>query len=939
MKTNLRTVLLGIVVFAMSSMIATAQAPKKYLFEYFTGAWCQFCPDGADRMKQIAAANPDVIYMAVHGGGGSDNMKTADGNSLISVASVPGFPSGMLDRFGFNATDQNGNAVKATTFNRDQWTNMLQARRQLAPTSPVAVSASGSYNPGNRELTVRVTGDFSGALSGDIRLNAILIEDSVTGAGPGWDQVNAFNGQAGHPYYQRGNPVTNYPHRNVFRANMGGLWGKPNSLPMNITPGSTHSTDLIFTIPAGWNVDKMYVIPVVQRFNALFTEREILNSDKVKVSTLKPRTTVVNFAGAAISIGEPGVQKSRTATVQNVTVDNTMYTVTITKSSSTPADWTATVTEGGTPVSGDVLIAANATKTFTFSLAPSTTPGFGEATFTITHPNGQEFSEKVSVLSNNVTALNISSNPDQNLRDDLLAAGKTHFASIPATFIASNIAEFNTLNSLKTVIWQFGNTDFMSPTAMNLMNTYYDRGVNIMLGGENHVYGLAGINTNPPTLANTLLSKMGAGYIGPSSVQQAAGGTYTFNGVMGDPITDGMTLPVVITNYRSANLSASGANASAILRQQGPNEIAGVRSEVNGRGRTILLGFNPASISNPQMKAAFIEAAVTWLEGAVAGPAPKITASTPTIAFGNVALNGNKTMNLTITNTGEGDLVLSGNLFVSGDSPNFEVTSGDILNNITLKKDQTHQFVLRFNPDEAKQYTSKFQIFSNDPTASVLEIPVSGTGGGGASVAASVQSVDFKGVQINTNSVQTITLTNTGNADLSISAINLSGNDAAAYSITEGKPGANPVIVAPNGTTTFKIQFSPTQVKPYNNASVVVVSNAGTNFTLAISGEGTPTTSVRSVSADGNFEMKLIGQNPIAMESALEFTLGSSVKGEAVVTIVDASGATVLPIGTIQLGMGSTTLPFSVASLASGAYTVVANVNGVLYTIPVRVAR
>lgn len=938
MKTNLRTVLLGIVVLAMSSMIATAQAPKKYLFEYFTGAWCQFCPDGAEIMKNIQAANPDVIYMAVHGGGGSDNMKTADGNSLISVASVPGYPSGMLDRFGFNATDQNGNATKATTFNRGDWQTMLQVRRQNAPSSPVAVSASGSYNPGNRELTVRVTGDFSAALSGDIRLNAILIEDSVTGAGQGWDQVNYYNTIQGHPYYQKGNPVTNYYHRNVFRANLAGIWGKPNSLPTSITAGSTHNTDLVFTIPPTWNVDRLYVIPVVQRFNALFTEREILNSDKVPVSSLKPRTTVVNFAGAEFSIGEPGVQRSRTAAVQNVTVDNTMYTVTITKSSSTPADWTATVTDGGTPVTGDVMIAANTTKSFTFNLAPGATPGFGVAIFTVRHPNGQEFTEKVAVLSNNVTALNLTSDPTQNIDQDLLVAGKTHFANVPAKYIASNNAEFAALASLKSVIWQFGNKDVMAQPDINLINSYYDKGVNIMLGGEYYLFSLAGITTNPTTIANPLLAKFGTGFNSPSTVNQATGTVYTLNGVPTDPISDGMTIPFTVSNYRTASLTAAGANASAMLRLQGPNEVVAVRNEVNGRGRTILLGFNPVNITNPQMKAEFIEKAVTWLEGASAGPAPKITASSSSLSFGAVAVDATKEMTLTITNTGEGDLILTGNLFLSGDSPNFDIKSGDILNNVNLKKDESYEFVLKFTPDEAKQYSSKFQIFSNDPNASTLEIPVSGVGGSGPSVVANVQSIDFKGVQVQTTTMQTITLTNTGSTELLVSAINLTGTDASAYSITEGKPGTTPISVAPSATTTFKVQFAPTQVRPYN-ANVVVVSNAAANLTIAMSGEGTPPTSVRAVSNDGLFEMKLVGQNPIATVSALEFTLGASLNGEAVITIVDASGATVQQIGRMQLGMGSKTLPFSVASLASGAYTVVANVNGVVYTIPIRVTR
>lgn len=938
MKTNLRTVLLGIVVFAMSSMIATAQAPKKYLFEYFTGAWCQFCPDGALIARQLADANPDVLYMAVHGGAGPDNMKTADGNSLISVASVPGYPSAMLDRYGFNATDQNGNATKATTFNRGDWGTMLQVRRQVSPSAPVAVTASGSYNPGTRELTVRVTGDFVAALSGDIRLNAILIEDSVTGAGQGWDQVNFYNNQQGHPYFQKGNPVLNYPHRNVFRANMAGIWGKPNSLPTSITAGSSHNTDLTFTIPPTWNVDRLYVIPVVQRFNALFTDREILNSDKVAVSSLKPRTTIVNFAGAPFSVRPVNEAGSRTASVQNVTIDNTEYTITVTKSASTPSDWTATVTENGTPVTGNVMIASNTTKTFTFNLAPGTTPGFGEAIFTVRHPNGQEFTEKVSVLSNTVTALNISSDPTSTIDQDLVVAGKTHFANIPAKFVASNNADFSALAGLKTVVWQFGNKDVMTPADIALMNSFYDKGVNLMFGGEAYLFSLAGILSNPQTIANPLIAKFGAGFTGPSTVNQATGTVYTLNGVPTDPVTDGMTLPFTVNNYRTASLSAAGANASAMLRLQGPNEVVAVRNEVNGRGRTILLGFNPVNITNPQMKATFIENAVTWLEASVSGPAPKISASVPSLSFGSVAVDSTKALSLVITNTGDGDLVLTGNLFISGESPNFEVKTGDILNNVTLAKDQSHTFVINFTPDEAKQYSSKLQIFSNDPNASTLEIPVSGVGGSGPSVVANVQSIDFKGVLVQTTTTQTITLTNTGSTELLVSAINLTGTDASAYSITEGKPGTTPISVAPNATTTFKVQFAPTQVKPYN-ANVVVVSNAAANLTIAVSGEGTPPTSVRAVSNDGLFEMKLVGQNPITSVSALEFTLGASLNGEAIVTIVDASGATVQQIGKVQLGMGTKTLPFSVASLASGAYTVVANVNGVVYTIPVRVTR
>ena len=938
MKLTLRTVLLGIVVIAMSSVIATAQAPKKYLFEYFTGAWCQFCPNGALTMQQIESDNPDIIHLAIHGGNGTDNMKTADGNAMILVASLAGYPSSMLDRFGFSATDQNGNAVKATTFGANNWTPMLNVRRQQSPSSPVSVFASGSYNPTTRELTVRVTGEFVAGLSGDVRLNAMLVEDSVSGAGLGWDQVNAFNLTVGHPFYQKGNPIVGYQHRNVFRANMGGLWGKPNSLPTTITAGSVHTTDLVFTVPATWNVNRLYVLPIVQRFNALFTDREIFNADIIPVSTLKPRTTVVNYSGSPFSVRPVNEMGMRTASVQNVTIDNTEYTVTVTKSASTPVDWTASITESGNAITSPLVIASNTTKIFTFGLTTGATAGYGEATFTVRHPNGQEFIEKVAVLSSNVTAINLSSNNNQTFDNDLLAAGKTHFANVPGKYVSSNPGDFAGLSSLKTVLWHFGEKDVMSASDVNIMDAYYEKGVNIMLGGAFYLFQLAGINTNPPTMANTFLAKMGTGFIGVSTVNQGPNSIHTFNGVSGDPITSGMSYPVSVVQYKTASLSAAGANASAMLRYQGPNEVVAVRNEVNGRGRTIMLGFNPENITNPQMKAQFIDASVTWLEGAVAGPAPKIAASVPSIDFGAVGLNTSMDKSLTITNTGEGDLILSGNLFITGDSPNFEIKTGDILNNITLAKNQTHTFVLKFTPDEAKQYSTKFQVFSNDPTASSLDIPITGAGGNGASVAANVNAVEFKGVQVQTTSIQTIILTNTGSADLMISAINLTGTDISAYTITEGKPDENPITVAANATTTFKVQFAPTQVRPYT-ANVVVVSNAAVNLTLAVSGEGTPPTSVRATSPDGMFDMKLTGKNPIENTSSVEFTIGAKYIGEVPLTIIDASGATVLQLGAVQLNMGTTTLPFSVGTLASGAYTLVAYVNGNYYTIPVRIAR
>jgi spore germination protein YaaH len=201
------------------------------------------------------------------------------------------------------------------------------------------------------------------------------------------------------------------------------------------------------------------------------------------------------------------------------------------------------------------------------------------------------------------------------------------------------------------------------------------------------------------------------------------------------------------------------------------------------------------------------------------------------------------------------------------------------------------------------------------------------------------QTLEFKGVQIQSTSSQSITLSNSGNSELQISDITITGSDAGAYAVTSGRPCSTPILVAPNDSTTFTVQFAPTEVKTYNNASIVVVSNASNNLMIPISGEGQPLTSIRGVTSNGNVALKLLGQHPISSESALEITVGTNVNSELRITIIDASGANVYNFGTIPMGTGTTTIPFSVENLASGAYTIVATSGRNQFTLPMRIVR
>lgn len=239
-------------------------ADRVVLIEQHTGAWCQFCPDGTVRLNAILAANSDVTSIGIHD---SDAMSFADGNTVATFAD--GYPSGTIDRVLFPTESSVG-------VSRGQWNTYAQLRKTVAP--KVFIEADNIYDPTTRLLTVNVSAQFLSSLVGDYRLNVFIAEDSVKGTGNGYNQQNAYNNAAGHPYQGAGNPILGYPHRNVARHFMGGAWGLDNIIPDTTVALTPYTHTFTYTLPAGWNADLIDLVVVVQEYSNSISKREILNS-------------------------------------------------------------------------------------------------------------------------------------------------------------------------------------------------------------------------------------------------------------------------------------------------------------------------------------------------------------------------------------------------------------------------------------------------------------------------------------------------------------------------------------------------------------------------------------------------------------------------------------------------------------------------------------
>jgi hypothetical protein len=212
-----------------------------------------------------------------------------------------------------------------------------------------------------------------------------------------------------------------------------------------------------------------------------------------------------------------------------------------------------------------------------------------------------------------------------------------------------------------------------------------------------------------------------------------------------------------------------------------------------------------------------------------AAPTPGIRVSSTSLNFGNAVVGSTLSQVLIITNTGTATLSITqvtetGSAFftVSGFSLPLNVNAG-----------QQTTITVAFLPTSVGAASGNISIVSNAPT-SPTSVGLSGTG-----IAATLNlnirptSLSFGSITTGTSSApQTITVTNTGNSNVTISQISVIG---AGYSITGGGP---PVTLSPSQTLTLSALFSPTATGSVSG-SISIVSNAnGSPASVSLSGTG-----------------------------------------------------------------------------------------------------
>jgi len=194
-------------------------------------------------------------------------------------------------------------------------------------------------------------------------------------------------------------------------------------------------------------------------------------------------------------------------------------------------------------------------------------------------------------------------------------------------------------------------------------------------------------------------------------------------------------------------------------------------------------------------------------------------------------------------------------------------------------------------------------------------------------IAVDKTNLNFGNSEVNATSEKALTISNKGNADLTIDAINVSGTDGSAFKFGNI---TYPKILKPDEDLVLLVKFSPTTEKDYTAILKVLSDDTDTpELSVDLSGTGIPS-SVQTES--GSVCSISLSPNPVTTYSQISYNVTGSVS--ATIRINDAQGKIVAEIYNGILNAGTYNYSLNTNNLSSGNYFITAQFDGKWETVP-----
>jgi hypothetical protein len=274
------------------------------------------------------------------------------------------------------------------------------------------------------------------------------------------------------------------------------------------------------------------------------------------------------------------------------------------------------------------------------------------------------------------------------------------------------------------------------------------------------------------------------------------------------------------------------------------------------------------------------------LSGTATQSQPGLTINPANVPFGNISVGGNSSQNVTLTNSGNAVVTITG---ATASGTGFGLSG---LGAPSINPGASVTFAATFAPTTAGNVTGSISISSNAPNSPSV-ITLSGAGIQGQLIA-NPSTASFGTVSTNSSNSQTITLSNTGSASVSVSQVNVSGT---GFSLS-GMSGL-PMTINAGANKTFNVVFAPTTSGSASGMVQVVSSAPNSPISIALSGTGQTATQLLSANPS-SFNFNSVNDGSSA---TVNVTLTNTGNSNVMISGVGATGA-----GFSATGVSGTTL-------------------------------
>ena len=308
----------------------------------------------------------------------------------------------------------------------------------------------------------------------------------------------------------------------------------------------------------------------------------------------------------------------------------------------------------------------------------------------------------------------------------------------------------------------------------------------------------------------------------------------------------------------------------------------------------------------------------------------QLTVSTSVVNFGNVAVGQTQILQITLKNSGNAALVLSGHLLRG-----IGFHSNGIGYPTTLGAGVEIPLNITFAPPNARSWSGTLQFFTSGANGTV-QITLQGAGVASAAagyLSASPLMAEFQNVAVGTNNTQIIQLTNTGSALLTISNVTTSGSGFSVSGLT------TPLSIAAGATAQFTVGFLPQSVGSSSGSLALTSTASDSQMAIVLSGTSVGTSRMLTVSpaslAFGNVAVNgsAVQQFTLTNQGNSNISIsGGSVSG----TGLSAAGLAAETIAPGQTAVVTAEFAPKTTGSISGGINILSNAsNGASITVPV----